>query len=99
MLEHDERRNYIRMEVDCEVLYKLPNANEEFKGQCTTLSGSGVSFIAEKNFEAGIAMEIQILPKNAMTPPMNAFIEIVRTSRQEENKYLIAASIKSIKGG
>lgn len=99
MLEYDEKRNYIRMEVDCDILYKLMDSNEEFKGVCTTISGSGVSFITDQNFEPGIAMEIKILPKSATTPPMNAFIEVVRSMQQEANKYEIAATIKSIKGG
>ena len=98
MLEYDEKRNYIRMNVDCELTYKLADSNELHTGTCTSISGSGVSFIADRAFEPGKALEVNIMPKNAVTPPMTAFIEVVRTTQQDDGGYEIAASIKSIKG-
>ena len=99
MLEYDEKRDYLRMNVECDLTYILPDSNEEHSGVCTSISGSGVCFIADQYFDAGIAMEIKILPKNALTPPMNAFIEVVRSTEQKANKFEIAATIKSLKGG
>ena len=98
MLEYDEKRNYIRMNVDCELTYKLSDSNEVFSGNCTSISGSGVSFIADQTFDLGKAMEVNITPTNAVTPPMTAFIKVVRTTPLDDGKYEIAASIKSIKG-
>ncbi|WP_150050642.1 MULTISPECIES: PilZ domain-containing protein [Methylomonas] len=98
MLTHDERRDYIRMEVDCDILYKPANASDCKTGRCTTLSGAGVSFIADQHFEPGLAMEISVIPKTSITPPMTAFIEVVRSIKRGDNEYEIAASIKSIKG-
>jgi hypothetical protein len=98
MLNYDEKRDYIRMDVDCDITYKLANSDEVKVGRCTTLSGAGVSFIAEQSFETGLAMEISIMPKNAITPPMTAFIEVVRNEKQSDGSYEIAAVIKSIKG-
>ncbi len=98
MLEYDEKRNYIRMEVDCDVTFKLANSNEHYRGRCTSISGAGVSFIADRCFDPGKAMEIHVEPKNAVTPPMTAFIEVVRSTKLDDNQYEIAATIKSIKG-
>ncbi|MBS4051988.1 PilZ domain-containing protein [Methylomonas rivi] len=98
MLAHDEKRDYIRMEVDCDITYRLANSHEIKTGRCTTLSGAGVSFLADQSFEAGLAMEVSIIPKTSITPPMTAFIEVVRSVKRDENQYEIAASIKSIKG-
>lgn len=98
MLTHDEKRDYIRMEVDCDITYKLANSNDIKTGRCTTLSGAGVSFMADQTFDAGLAMEVSIIPKTAITPPMTAFIEVVRSVKREDNQYEIAAVIKSIKG-
>lgn len=97
MLEYDEKRNYIRMEMDCDITYRLEGSDEIFQGRCTSLSGAGVSFISEKFFAPGRAMEINIVPKSSVTPPMTAFIEIVRTTKLDDNRYEIAASIKTIK--
>ena len=98
MLEYDEKRNYIRMNVDCELTYKRVDSGETFRGNCTSISGSGVSFIAEHRFELGTALEINIVPKNSITPPMTAFIEVVRALPVEGEQFEIAGTIKSIKG-
>lgn len=97
MLEYDEKRNYIRMEIDCDITYKLADSDEIYQGRCSSISGAGVSFIAEQFFAPGKAMEVNITPKSSLTPPMAAFIEVVRATKQDDNQYEIAASIKSIK--
>jgi hypothetical protein len=98
MLEYDEKRNYIRMEIDCDVTYKLADSDELYHGRCSSISGAGVSFIADRAFDAGIAMEISVNPKSTVTPSMTAFIEIIRSTQQDNGSYEIAATIKSIKG-
>lgn len=97
MLGYDEKRSYIRMEIDCEVTYKLAGSDELHHGRCSSISGAGVSFIAERVFEPGKAMEINVIPKNTVTPSMTAFVEVIRSTQQDDGSYEIAASIKSIK--
>ncbi|MBS3965623.1 MAG: PilZ domain-containing protein [Methylomonas sp.] len=98
MLTHDEKRDYIRMDVDCDLTYKQANTDIAKTGRCTTLSGAGVSFIADQPLEAGNAIEISVIPKNNLTPPMTAFVEVVRVVRQNDGQYEIAGVIKGIKG-
>ncbi|MCK5830044.1 MAG: PilZ domain-containing protein [Methylococcales bacterium] len=97
MLEYDEKRDYIRMDVDCKVTYKLIDSNDVKTGRCLSLSGSGVSFIADTSYDDGLAMEINVLPENSVTPPMTAFIEVVRSIPQEDSSFEIAGIIKSLK--
>lgn len=97
MLEYDEKRDYIRMDVDCDVTYRLADSDIVKKGRCTSLSGSGVSFVADSSFDIGLALEINVLPMNAVTPSMIAFIEVVRSIPQENGSFEIAATIKSLK--
>ncbi|MDO9139658.1 MAG: PilZ domain-containing protein [Methylobacter sp.] len=97
MLGYDEKRSYIRMEIDCDVTYKLAGSDELHQGRCSSISGAGVSFIADRIFEPGKAMEINVIPKNTVTPSMTAFVEVIRSTQQDDGSYEIAASIKSIK--
>jgi hypothetical protein len=97
MLNHDERRDFIRMDVDCDITYKLPDNGEVKTGRCMTLSGAGLSFQADDVFDVGIALEVCIIPKSTITPPMTAYIEVVRTNKLTDG-YEIAGTIKSIKG-
>lgn len=97
-MEYDEKRGYARMEADCDIIYKLADSSEYYRGRCTSISGADVSFIADRSFDPGKAMEINVVPKNTITPPMTAFIEVVRSTKRENDHYEIAATIKSIKG-
>lgn len=97
MLEYDEKRDYIRMDVDCKINYKLIDSNDIKNGRCLSLSGSGVSFIADTSYDVGLAMEVNVLPENPVTPPMTAFIEVVRSIPQEDGAFEIAGIIKSLK--
>ena len=98
MLDYDEKRNYIRMEIDCDVTYRLAGSDEQHQGRCTSISGAGVSFISSLSFDPGKAMEINVIPKYTLTPSMTAFIEVIRSTPQDDGSYEIAATIKSIKG-
>ena len=97
MLEYDEKRDYIRMDVDCEVTYKLADSDIVKSGRCTSLSGAGVSFIADTAYDAGLAMEINVIPQKSVTPSMTAFIEVVRSIPQEDGSFEVAATIRSLK--
>jgi len=98
MLGYDEKRNYIRMEIDCAVTYRLADSDEVHHGHCSSISGAGVSFIADRFFDLGKAMEINVIPQNSLTPPMTAFVEVIRCTQQDDGSYEVAATIKSIKG-
>jgi hypothetical protein len=98
MLEYDEKRNYIRMEIDCDVTYRLADSDQLHHGRCSSISGAGVSFIADRFFESGKAMEMNVVPKNTLTPSMTAYIEVVRSTQKDDGSYEVAGTIKSIKG-
>lgn len=98
MQNTDEKRHYLRMNLDCDLTYKQVDSDKVYHGHCTSLSGAGLSFISELPFEAGKGLEIHVPPKNAMTEPMTAFVEAVRCTEVENGCYEIAATIKSIKG-
>lgn len=97
MLEYDEKRDYIRMDIDCDITYRLADSDAVHHGRCTSISGAGVSFISDISYKPGKAMEIRVLPAKSVTPPMVAFIEVVRSSLMPDGSFEIAAAIKSIK--
>jgi len=94
----DERRNSSRLKPNCDIQYRRAAAGEFQFGTCVTLSGSGLGFLASQSFDEGLALEIQILPSSSIAPPMTAFVEVMRSVKQKDDSYKIAAVIKSIKG-
>ncbi|WP_022950005.1 PilZ domain-containing protein [Methylohalobius crimeensis] len=98
MLERQgERRRFIRMQARCKMTYRFPQSPETFEATCHNLSGAGVMFTSSRPIEPGNALEIKITPVTSATPPLEAFVEVLRVE-ERDGEYEIAAEIKGIKG-
>lgn len=97
-MQYEEKRAFMRINVDCDMRYRLIDSNQFETARCTSLSGAGVSFIAPQRCEEGKAVEISITPQNPLTPSLTAFVEVIRVTAKDADNYEIAATIKSIKG-
>ena len=42
MLSHDEKRKFIRMEVDCELTFKLADSDQIYLAHCTSPGDAAV---------------------------------------------------------
>ena len=96
-MSYDEKRAFMRIDVNSNMHYRLVDANEFQAARCLSLSGSGVSFIASKSCDEGRALEINITPQSSITPAFTAFVEVVCVESLNDGKYEIAATIKTIK--
>ena len=96
--EYDEKRDFIRIDIDCEVTFKkLDSTEEEMIGQVANLSGRGMMFISEVELEKNIVLEVNIKPKNILTPSLHANVKVVRVIKQRHaDGYEIGAVIKEI---
>lgn len=94
---YGERRSCTRMNIDCELTYRLIDSDKIQRGRCKSIGGASVAFISTESYELGRALEINLIPGKAKLPATLAFIEIVRSSRLPDGTFMIAASIKSIK--
>ena len=77
--------------------YKFVDSSALYPASCVNLSGAGILFAARQAIETGKALEIFIEPDGTRLPPVNAFIEVLRCSRNAESGYKVAGSIKGIK--
>ena len=97
MLDRGESRDFIRMDTACDVSYKFPDYNNSFMGKSINISGSGILFTASQFIDAGIALEVKVIPANSLTPPMVAYVEVIRTKEIKPGEFEVAAEIKGIK--
>lgn len=97
MLEQGERRKFVRMETECKMSYRFPQAEQSHESVCHNLSGAGLMFTANHDMDPGQALEIKISPANEVTPPLEAFVEVLRCSDLGAGQYQVAAQIKAIK--
>jgi len=99
--EYDEKRDFIRIDVDCEIVFKEldsdGSAAEAQIGQVANLSGRGMMFISDTEIEKNIILEVNINPKNVLTPALHANVKVVRVIKQRHaDGYEIGAVIKDI---
>lgn len=96
--EYDEKRDFIRIDIDCEIAYKKADSDdEELIGQVSNLSGRGMMFITDDEIEKNCTLEINIKPANILTPSLHANVKVVRVIKQRHaDGYEIGAVIKEI---
>ena len=102
MADYTEKRNYKRVQVECNIYYKLIDADTEVAtdeeadvGQLENISGRGLMFIAEKGVPMNSELEIRVSPGNDLTPPLHARVQVVRMEKQRRgNSYEIGAVIR-----
>ena len=95
--DYDEKRDFIRVNVDCEMTYRLDENNPEKTGMAQNLSGRGLMFMAEEELPVGEMLEVRITPKTDVTPPLHAMVKIVRADKKRKSEeYEIGAIIKQV---
>ncbi|MGX2040542.1 PilZ domain-containing protein [Methylocaldum sp. MU1018] len=97
MLEYDEKRDFIRMQADCKMTFRLADTDVVYEGTCLNISGSGILFEAGVPVDLGKAVEIRLVPHNKITPSLTAYIEVIRCMETEPGRHRIAGEIKGIK--
>lgn len=76
--DFDEKRDFIRMALDCKIQCKDLASGETFYGHAHDLSGKGLSFDVDREFAPGARLEVRIVPEKALVPPLYAEVEVVR---------------------
>ena len=96
--EYDEKRDFIRIDIDCEISYKKANSDEAATiGRVANLSGRGMMFISDSELEKDALLEVNINPSNILTPALHANVKVVRVVKQRHGDgYEIGAVIKEI---
>ncbi len=97
MIPNEDKRYFPRMRTDCKLAFKPVGTTTPQGGSCINLSGSGILFKSTSPVEPGKAIEVHIRPNYKITPPLTAFVEVVRCSPVGDNSFHIAGAIKGIK--
>ena len=95
MVDHSEKRDFIRMPIDCMLSFKKQGSDETYTGNVINLSSKGVLFTSENEFREGDVLEIVLTPSNSLTPPMEATTTVSRITSNGE-VFEIACEITEI---
>lgn len=90
--EYAEKRNFFRMNMDCNMEYTINGSGKHESGTVLTLSGDGISFTTNQAVSAGTKVNISITPENTVTPPLVVTVEVLRCE-QGSDQYEVAGNI------
>lgn len=95
--DYDEKRDFIRISVDCGLTFREKQDDAEEEGQARNLSGRGMMFIAPRELPVDEMLEVTITPENEVTPPLHAMVKVVRVDKQRRGEgFEIGAIIKQV---
>ena len=91
--EYSEKRNFFRMNVECNAEYTINGSGNKKLGFVNDLCGDGISIIADESVEPGTEVRISIQPENEVTPPLEVVMEVLRCEQKDPQNYLLAGNI------
>ncbi|MES9939680.1 MAG: PilZ domain-containing protein [Candidatus Thiodiazotropha sp. 6PLUC2] len=78
MNDFSEKRSFYRMAVNGPVKFRVNGDSKVSTGSVINLSSSGLLIASEEEVPVDSHMIVQIIPTQAITPPLTAEVEVVR---------------------
>lgn len=96
--EFEEKRDFMRMLVDCEVRCNSPAHGRSYKGRVQNLSAHGLMFSSTLALTMGEQLEFVIDSPGGAVPPLEASGEVVRVTTLEEGRlYEIGVAFRQVR--
>lgn len=86
--DYSEKRDYYRMNVQCELQFRPHSSSEYLYGNCLNLSTGGIAFSADEFIATGSEVEIWITPEEAVVPPLHATVEVLRSTEINQQHFI-----------
>jgi hypothetical protein len=85
VINYDEKRDFQRMPVECDISYIIDGETEKHYGKGSNLSAIGVMFSADRDLPLGTTMEIHVHPFIKTVQSLTAKAEVIRNDKEGEN--------------
>ena len=96
MTKHAEKRDLLRLPMDCELTYSVAGSSKQFQGNVINLSSKGILFSSTVKLALGTTLEIVLTPNNPTTPPMQVTVIVDRITGDDALSE-VACKIQEIK--
>lgn len=94
---YEEKRDFIRVAVDCEVALRIPVNGRRFTGVGKNLSGGGVLFYTDELLAPGDQLEIHIESRQSVLSVLDATIEVIRVEPVTDGtRYAVGGAIRHV---
>ena len=94
---YDEKRNFIRMQINTPAQVSLESNGENFSGVCKDLSGGGMLVELEKAVPVGDEVEVTISSPHGHSPMLKALTKVTRVSGGPGEKYTVGLEIVAMR--
>ncbi|GMQ87357.1 MAG: PilZ domain-containing protein [Gammaproteobacteria bacterium] len=94
---YEEKRDFIRVAVECDVDLQHADNGKHFQGCGRNLSACGVLFHTDEPLRPGDRLEMHIESSQARTSVLDASIEVVRVEPAGDGlSYAVGGAIRTI---
>ena len=94
MTNYNEKRNFPRMPIDCDLRYSVVGDDRDIEGKVINLSDKGILFTSKQKLEVGSLLTLVLTANKAKTPPMHATVKVTRVINQRV-QYEVACIIRT----
>jgi hypothetical protein len=95
-ITYDEKRDFQRMPVQCDISYIIDGETEKYYGTGSDLSATGVMFSADRDLPLGTILEIHVHPYIKTVQSLTAKAEVIRNDKQD-GSYIIGVKMFDVK--
>lgn len=93
MINYAEKRDFMRMPIDCSMRFSEVGDEREFEGKVINLSDRGILFTSRQKFEVGNLLTL-VLTAGHTDAPMHATVKVTRVISNPVH-YEVACIIRS----
>jgi hypothetical protein len=94
MIKNYEKRNFLRMPIDCHLSYCVVGDDRDFEGKVINLSDKGILFTSKQKLEVGSLLTLVLTASQTETPPMHATVKVTRVISNRV-QYEVACIIRT----
>jgi hypothetical protein len=93
---YDEKRDAVRVDVDCPIMFRPEDNGGNEIGKVRNLSGRGMMFISHREVLVESHLEVRIQPEDE-TPSLHARVRVVRVAKPRRGEgFEIGAVIQEM---
>lgn len=96
MFDYSEKRDFMRMTMGCPARYRPDGADQTESAVVMNLSADGILLQTEKPVAAEIQLALEVMPGKTITPPLSAYVKVLRCSPDDEGNYTLACAIERV---
>ena len=93
MVVYDEKRDFLRMPIDCIMEFNVVDDKRKHRGHVINLSSKGILFTTRQKVEVGTVIQVQLTSGDKELPSMSAVFEVMRITSHRVN-YEVAGKLR-----